>query len=226
MKPPTLLDRISRLDAHHRILIATFATVVFFLLIRQYVIWPVQLLTTWVVYALLILLLTWITILSIHPKEIRKKAGLEDTSRVLIFLFVTAATLVSLLAVFVVLLHAKNETGVALTKSVILSGVSVVVSWFLLHTLFTLRYAHLYYSQETNKDEQAGGLDFPSEKEPDYLDFAYFSFVIGMTCQVSDVQITSRTMRRLALLHGLLAFVFNTAILALSINVFSGLLER
>ena len=70
----------------------------------------------------------------------------------------------------------------------------------------------------------AGGLEFPNEKEPDFLDFAYFSFVIGMTCQVSDVQVSSQSMRRLALVHGLLSFVFNTVILALSINLASGLL--
>ena len=102
----------------------------------------------------------------------------------------------------------------------------MVSSWFLIHTVFAMHYAHGYYHDEDEGPgfASAGGLEFPNEKEPDFLDFAYFSFVIGMTCQVSDVQVSSQGMRRLALVHGLLSFVFNTVILALSINLASGLL--
>jgi uncharacterized membrane protein len=102
---------------------------------------------------------------------------------------------------------------------------AVIESWLLIHTVFTLRYAHVFYrlEQEADVEGSDGGLIFPGGDNPDYEDFAYFSFVIGMTCQVSDVNITSRFMRRLALLHGLLSFAFNTAILALSINIISGL---
>ena len=102
----------------------------------------------------------------------------------------------------------------------------MVSSWFLIHTVFAMHYAHGYYRDEDEGPDfaSAGGLEFPNEKEPDFLDFAYFSFVIGMTCQVSDVQVSSQGMRRLALVHGLLSFVFNTVILALSINLASGLL--
>ena len=84
-----------------------------------------------------------------------------------------------------------------------------------------MHYAHGFYSD--GDQSSFGGLEFPNEKEPDFLDFAYFSFVIGMTCQVSDVQISSQEMRRLALVHGLLSFLFNTLILALAINLASGL---
>jgi uncharacterized membrane protein len=95
-----------------------------------------------------------------------------------------------------------------------------------MHTVFSLRYAHLFYRESGAAPSEglAGGLAFPEEPEPDYLDFAYFAFVIGMTCQVSDVQITSRPIRHLALLHGVLSFAFNTVILALSVNIISGLL--
>jgi uncharacterized membrane protein len=88
-----------------------------------------------------------------------------------------------------------------------------------------MHYAHGFYSERDGDGEQStsGGLEFPNEREPDFLDFDYFSFVIGMTCQVSDVQITSQEMRRLALVHGLLSFLFNTVILALTINLASGL---
>jgi uncharacterized membrane protein len=94
-------------------------------------------------------------------------------------------------------------------------------------TVFSLRYAHKFYGDhpDEGRDEIAGGLDFPGkDQRPDYLDFAYFSFVIGMTFQVSDVQITSRDFRSLVLLHGVLSFAFNTVILALTINTLSSLI--
>jgi uncharacterized membrane protein len=94
------------------------------------------------------------------------------------------------------------------------------------HTVFGLRYAHAFYgdSDEPGEPRHAGGLILPSGRMPDYFDFAYYAFVIGMTCQVSDVQITSHRMRRLTLLHSVLAFGFNTIILALMINTVSSLL--
>jgi len=150
---------------------------------------------------------------------------------VLIFLFVIIAVFASLFAVGVLLAGAKNFSGIRLTLQLTLAVTTVFSSWTLMHTLFALRYAHLYYTQDGHEDVECDGrgLQFPCEKEvedekPDYLDFAYFSFVIGMTCQVSDVQITERDIRRLALLHGALSFVYNTVILALSINIASGLL--
>jgi len=95
-----------------------------------------------------------------------------------------------------------------------------------MHTAFGLRYAHAFYGdrEDLAQDRHAGGLLFPGEKAPDYFDFAYYAFVVGMTCQVSDVQITSRKMRRLTLLHSVLSFGFNTIILALLINTVSSLL--
>jgi uncharacterized membrane protein len=104
---------------------------------------------------------------------------------------------------------------------------AVIISWWLVHTVFTMRYAHLYYTTDEGKKTPLGGLEFPgNDKEPDYLDFVYFSFVVGMTFQVSDVEISSKQIRRLAWAHGLIAFAFNTAIVALSINVISGLVSK
>jgi uncharacterized membrane protein len=111
------------------------------------------------------------------------------------------------------------------TGHLLLAGGTVVSSWILIHTAFTLHYAHAYYRLQDDDvtSLEGSGVEFPSEKEPDFLDFAYFSFVIGMTCQVSDVQISGRNIRRMALVHGLLSFLFNTVILALTINLASGL---
>lgn len=102
---------------------------------------------------------------------------------------------------------------------------TVVFSWLLMHSVFALRYAHNYYGDSLqDHSRHAGGLEFPGQHPPDYRDFVYFSFVIGMTCQVSDVQVASRMMRRAVLLHGILSFAFNTVILALTINTVSSLL--
>ncbi|PTT03492.1 DUF1345 domain-containing protein, partial [Flavobacterium sp. HMWF030] len=100
----------------------------------------------------------------------------------------------------------------------------VVLSWLLLHTTFTIRYAHFYHDHnELNTGSSIGGIEFPGKSKPDYLDFAYFSFVIGMTFQVSDVVITSKTVRRFALMHSLISFLFNTIIVALTISAISNL---
>src|SRR5262249_22304016 len=103
---------------------------------------------------------------------------------------------------------------------------TVISTWALVHTIYSLRYAHAYYgnSGEPGVHQHAGGLLFPGDRPPNYFDFAYFSFVVGMCCQVSDVQITSRRMRRITLIHSILSFGFNTLILALLINTVSGLL--
>lgn len=107
---------------------------------------------------------------------------------------------------------------------VTLVAVTLFVSWLMTHTTFAFRYAHEYYEVEVDGVGIVGGLEFPGEKQPDYLDFMYFSLVLGMTFQVSDVQITARKFRRMAAVHGLLSFLFNTIILALTVNIAAGLL--
>jgi uncharacterized membrane protein len=106
----------------------------------------------------------------------------------------------------------------------VLVAVTLFVSWLMTHTTFAFRYAHEFYEVDSDRTGIAGGLEFPGEKRPDYLDFMYFSLVLGMTFQVSDVQITARKFRRLAVVHGLLSFLFNTIILALTVNLAAGLL--
>lgn len=110
-------------------------------------------------------------------------------------------------------------------EHVTLVAVTLFVSWLMTHTTFAFRYAHEFY--EVDDDSTAGicgGLEFPGEKQPDYLDFLYFSLVLGMTFQVSDVQITARKFRRMAIAHGLMSFMFNTIILALTVNIAASLL--
>jgi uncharacterized membrane protein len=104
-----------------------------------------------------------------------------------------------------------------------LVAITLLASWLMVHTTFAFRYAHEYYSRDAGGADFDRGLEFPGEKKPDYLDFVYFALVLGMTFQVSDVQITARKMRRLAAVHGLLSFLFNTIILALTVNIAAGL---
>jgi uncharacterized membrane protein len=101
---------------------------------------------------------------------------------------------------------------------------TLTLSWLMVNITFAYRYAHEFYTKSSGQEAVDGGLEFPSEKNPDYLDFTYFAFVLGMTFQVSDVNITAKKLRRLATLHGLIGFLFNTTILALSVNIAASLL--
>lgn len=189
---------------------------------------PELALTTWIGAALTIILLNWITILGTHPREVKKIAKLQDSSRALLFGFIISASVVSLVAIIFLLKESKGLSEVERNGHILLAIAAVFVSWWLVHTIFSLRYAHLYYDIDTDDGgtRPGGGLEFPNTPEPDYLDFMYFGFVVGMTFQVSDVVITRRRIRRLCLLHGLISFAFNTAIVALSINVISGMVSQ
>ena len=151
-----------------------------------------------------------------------------------IFILIIAAACTSVLAIGFLLPDKKGISPMLLTLHVMLAVTTIIGSWLLVHAIFAQQYARSYYHDDENKNEQiVGGLDFASDvlrqaalrlRQPDFWDFLYFSFVIGMTSQVSDVQTTSRDMRRLALLHGILSFFFKTTILAMSINIIDSLI--
>lgn len=160
------------------------------------------------------------------PQKMRRSSQRLDESRWTILILVVGSACASLLAIAFLLKGNQSLPQWQLTLHLTLSIVTIVFSWLLVHTMFALHYAHLYYRDDTESSsrEKAEGLDFPGAEQPDYWDFLYFSFIIGMTCQVSDIQIASRSLRRLALVHGVLTFFFNTVILALSINIVAGLI--
>lgn len=208
-----------------RLLASVAVTVISFFLFPQLLL-ATRLLVAWNLGVLCLLALSWVMIFRTTPEQMRKQARDEDESPRTIFIILVVTACASFLAIIFLLASAKGEKlpPSELSSHVALSVGAVLNAWFLIHTTFTIHYANYYYrGEEDGNPETIGGLQFPEEKEPDYLDFAYFSFVIGMTTQVSDVSISSRRMRRLALLQGLLSFAFNTAILALSINVVAGL---
>jgi uncharacterized membrane protein len=176
----------------------------------------------WDTFSLLMIVSSWITFFITQSKGIREQARVQDPKRSVIFIIILISTLASFLAVLILLLTQKDGKGGASWRLPI-SVAGMLFSWALIHTIFALRYAHIYYGDhETKPDTHAGGLKFPSDEEPGYLDFAYFSFVLGMTFQVSDVQITSKRFRHLALLHGLISFGFTTTMIALTINIIAG----
>jgi uncharacterized membrane protein len=179
----------------------------------------------WDVFAASMLLLILAAMFTADADSIRKVANTEDPSRVLASAFVIVAAMASLLAVVALLGTIKSLPPTELCLHVVLSIAAVLESWLLVHTVFTLRYAHTYYDTDDEKGGDTGGLCFPGdEPEPDYLDFAYFAFTIGMAAQTADVTIPGKRQRRTTLLHALISFGFNTAIVALSISALGSLL--
>jgi uncharacterized membrane protein len=225
-----MVTKINGLDAHHKLYISLGITLIIFLATYARLSSPNHFMVTWLTYAMSSLLLAWITILTSHPAEVKHKAHDQDSSRTLVFFFAITAAFASLLAIIILLQGSADKSKQDIAYHIIIPFGCVISSWWLVHTIFTLRYAHFYYCDiehsDKNKKIKPGGLAFPEEKEPDYLDFTYFAFVIGMTFQVSDVQITSRRIRRLAWMHGVLSFAFNTIIVALTINIISGLISK
>lgn len=217
---------IQNLDAHQRLLISLVVAVITFLLTLGHFRPSIQLILAWNGFALTAILLAWLKILFAEAPAAVRTAKLQDAGRTAIFIFVITAAVASLFAVLFLLGNAKELHGRALSGHVVGAAGTVVCSWFLIHTLFALHYAHAYYKKsDADPDNEDGeGLQFPGNELPDFLDFAYFSFVIGMTFQVSDVQITTGRIRTLALVHGMLSFLFSTVILALAINLASGLI--
>lgn len=184
-----------------------------------------HLIFSWDIFCILMLVTTWITFYSTPPVRIREQARKEDSTRMVVFFIVLIATCISLLAVILILItKASTTTGKALAMPVAVG--CLFLSWCLVHTIFAIRYAHMYYADhEKQKENPAGGLEFPEEDRPDFVDFAYFSFTLGMTFQVSDVEISARRIRRLAFWHSLLSFGYNATIIALTVNVIAGLTQ-
>ena len=214
-------------DAHHRLAIATAAAAIAGFLLQGRVGGPTLIVAIWNVFGGVSLCLMWAVILTQDPFEMRRAVRLQDSSRTFLFVVVVVAAVASLLAVGMMLGEAKSLPASRLggpRDPVGCHGGGL--GGALVHTVFALRYAHHYYEGAADgaRDSVTGGLIFPEEANPDFLDFTYFSFVVGMTCQVSDVQISNRALRRTCLCQGIISFAFNTAILALVINIVAGML--
>lgn len=212
-----------KINSFHKILICLIlACIVYGMIQVEHLDVLTHVMIGWDTFCLGMIILTWITFSITKSAEIRELAKAQDSSRVIIFSIILISTFASFLAV-VLLLLAKNGYENTRVLHLIVAIAGMILSWILIHTIFTLRYAHIFYGDNKIKPEiHAAGLEFPDDKKPDYLDFAYFSFVLGMTFQVSDVQVTSKRLRRLVMLHGILAFGYNTIMIALTINLIAG----
>jgi uncharacterized membrane protein len=175
---------------------------------------------------IVILIWYWSVILRTNTSNTKVRAAAQDPGRDAIFTVILLAVAFGFAAAFDILGPGPHDRIARHEVLIFASGFgAVVLGWLLVHTIFSFRYAHLYYGDRDRNNESDRGLVFPGRADPSYCDLAYFSFVIGMTFQVSDVQITDQRIRRLVLGHGLISFGYNTAILALVVNVVSNLLH-
>jgi uncharacterized membrane protein len=162
----------------------------------------------------LYLALTYFLMAGATVRHIRDHAAQEDEGRFAILVLTVLAALASLGAIVAEL--GTSQGAERTPGQLALATITIFLSWLLIHTIFALNYAHDYYGEHGGKKS---GLKFPDEDDPDYWDFVYFSFVIGMTCQVSDVAVASQSIRRTVNAHGVVSFFFNTALLALTVNI-------
>jgi uncharacterized membrane protein len=171
------------------------------------------------VAALLFVISIWMFIPALDGEMTKLTARREDLSSINDDFVVLAASVISLVGVVLSLVAAKHTSTALKAWMTTIAVVTVVISWTTVHTVFTLRYARLYY------DAPEGGVDFNGESHPDYLDFVYLAFTVGMTYQVSDTNVSDRSIRRAITRHALLGYVFGAVIIGVTINVVGGLIQ-
>ncbi len=179
-------------------------------------------LTGWDIGIVVYLILSFIMMWRTDVESIRKRAAEQDEGAFAILILTITATVASLGAIVIELGGMKQGTPGETGIHVLLAVSTILLSWAFVHTIFTFNYAHEYHG--TRRDGAIGGLVFPHDSEPDYRDFLYFSLVIGMTSQTSDVNICSKVIRRMAAMHGVLSFFYNLTVLALTVNMLSNLI--
>ncbi|MEO6548487.1 MAG: DUF1345 domain-containing protein [Ferruginibacter sp.] len=212
-----------RMHPVERILLSVTASLITFVFIRNsHLKWELMAATLWDTFTFSFILTSWIVFFTRPVAEIIQQANKDDGSRLFVMVSIIISSFAGMLTVLLLMISKDTSPGMeGITIAISISG--MLLSWMMVHTIFTFHYAHLYYGADRDDTPGKPALDFPGETKPDYIDFAYFSFVVGMTFQVSDVEIHSRTIRRTALAHSLLAFALNTFVVALTINLIAGL---
>jgi uncharacterized membrane protein len=207
--------------ARPRLLLALAAGVATALLVPEPVRPMLRAVIGWDIGVICYLVLIMSMAVAATPQSMHERAALEDATRWVFLALMAGAAWFSMFALLGILHEARGASGHLSVELTLLAGATILLSWVLAHTAFAVHYAHDYYADLAIA--RAPGLLFPGERsEPDYWDFLYFSFVVGMTCQVSDVQVAARFWRRLVLAHGVVSFLFNTVVLALCINLLAG----
>jgi uncharacterized membrane protein len=212
------------LAARRRLLLSTLAglvVLVLLVLLAPSMRWPTRLLLAWDVTAALYVGFALWMMLRCDVETCQARAAYYDQSDWVIMTIIIASAAASFAAIFVELAAIKSDHALLLLALPV-AGVTVALSWTFTHVVFALHYANLYY--RPHRTGPPGGLDFPGEHAPDYRDFLYYAFVIGCAAQTGDVNTLTHEMRRITLIHGVVAFAFNTAILAFAFNVGASLL--
>jgi uncharacterized membrane protein len=215
----SISERMRAASAGQRVTVAMLAGAVAGVIVSLVTVPSAAVLSGWDVAVVIYLVWVFIAVWRLDPGTTGRLAKREDPSSAVAELVVLAAGTAVLVAVGFALVRAGQATGGTKAMLVSLGLVSVVLSWTLVHTVYALRYARAYYS------EPVGGIEFNEEEPPTYIDFAYFSFTVGMTYQVADTNITSRAIRRATLHHALLSYLFGAVLLGLVINVVATLLK-
>jgi uncharacterized membrane protein len=180
----------------------------------------VTLVVSWNVGACLYLFLTFKMMFEADPDRVRAHALQQDTGNYTILALVVLSAIVCLVANVMVLGISKNLEGNDKLFHILLAALTIITSWTFTQAMFAVHYAHDFYTALSH--QKASGLDFPGHEQPDYLDFLYFSCMIGTSAQTSDISLTTRTMRRVCLVHCAMAYFFNTTLIALTINIAAG----
>ncbi len=209
---------LRQIRAHARLFIATAAGLIVFLLVpaegttRFLIGWNAA---TWLFVLLALQMMSGAT-----PKDIERRAGIEEEGRGMMLGLIVAACIATFIAIGSQLSQAQTATGAARAVHITLALATIFGSWLFMNFAFAMHYAHEFHTVRKSARGQKP-LDFPGESEPDYWDFLYFAMVIGTTFQTSDVEIGSRALRRNVLAHGLISFLYNTAVIALTVNIAS-----
>lgn len=199
--------------------------------------WALQthILFSWCCMALSYLGLAWWLVWTFDAQRTRLRASAQDQSEWVLFAILLCAVFASIAAISFILHRLQTFTEAQKYGHLLLSLIALAASWLLMQTTFAFRYAHRYYERLSNPEPAharrsgaapaySAGLVFPGKELPDYFDFMYYAYVVGMTSQVSDVVVTSRAMRHLTLWHSVSAFAFNMLVLALSVNVIASVI--
>jgi uncharacterized membrane protein len=213
---------IIHVKAGQRLIMATAMAFIAFLVQPNWIPLPTRGMISWDTGTLVYLTLAWMVIMRADARMTRDRTLSQDQSGYIIFLLVVGASCASVVAIGFMQGIVKNLAFWPKAWHLALSVIALISSWLLIQTVFAFHYARRYYAAQQQGKLELGPLVFPGQQQPDYSDFAYYAFVVGMTSQVSDVAVTSRRMRHLTLIHGTLSFIFNIAVLALSINIIAG----
>jgi len=213
------------LRQHPRLAIASLLGILAYFFLPVGVVEGARLLVAFDLAATVFLAAIWTMMARASTADMRRRSRTEDEGRYVVLALCATVACAILLSIAFALHGIHGLPALEAGLRVALAVATILLAWFFMNTMFALHYAHVFYD---NADDpaapQAGGLAFPGGRQPDYWDFLYFSFTIGMTFQVSDVQIENHNLRRTGLAHGVLAFFFNVVVLALTINIVAGLI--